>query len=100
MSRLLALGLVVLLIVILYACSLGRSANPENNATFSQDLPALGLAVQAQNANSTFNTVGQVINYTYVVTNNGTVSLAGQVTVTDDKVAVTCPPVNTVGNQN
>jgi len=102
MSRLLALGLVVLLlIIILYACSFGRSGSPENTATtFSQDLPALGLAVQAQNANSIFNTVGQVINYTYVVTNNGATALAGPVTVTDDKAAVTCPPVNTVGNQN
>lgn len=101
MTRLIALGLVLLFIVILYACSLGRSATPENGANAAiLDLPALGLTVQAQNATSIFNTVGQVINYTYVVINNGTTALAGPVTVTDDKVAVTCPNVNTVGNQN
>jgi ELWxxDGT repeat protein len=101
MRNLILFGLIVLLIVILYACTLGRSANPENTATtFVQDLPALGLTVQAQNGNSTFNTVGQIINYTYVVINNGATALAGPVTVTDDKVAVTCPEVNTVGNQN
>src|SRR5262249_29596929 len=38
--------------------------------------------------------VGAVISYTYVVTNNSnTTSLAGPVTVTDDRAAtVTCPP--------
>lgn len=101
MRSLILFGLIVLLIIILYACTLGRSANPENTATtFAQDLPALGLAVQAQNGNSTFNTVGQLINYAYVVTNNGATALAGPITITDDKVAVTCPEVNTVGNQN
>ena len=101
MRNLILLGLVVLFIIILYACTIGRSANPENTATtFSQDLPALSLTVQAQNASSTFNTVGQIINYVYVVTNNGSTALPGQVTVTDDKVAVTCPNVNTVGNLN
>src|SRR5262249_38686039 len=36
--------------------------------------------------------VGQVISYTYVVTNTGNVTLLGQVSVTDDKVSVICPP--------
>jgi ELWxxDGT repeat protein len=42
--------------------------------------------------------VGQTITYQYVVTNTGSTALAGPVTVTNDKVAVTCPDVNTVGN--
>ena len=102
MRNIILLGLVVLFIIILYACTIGRrAATPENSATtLVQDLPALGLTVQAQNATSTFNTVGQVINYGYVVTNNGSTALPGPVTVTDDKVAVTCPNVNTVGNLN
>ena len=102
MRNIILLGLVVLLIVILYACTLGRSANRDNTAaTFSQELPTLVLAVQAQNADSTLNTVGQTINYNYVVTNNGSTALEGQVTISDNKVTpVNCPPVNTVGNQN
>ena len=32
------------------------------------------------------------------MTNTGNVSLAGPVTVADDKATVTCPTVNTVGN--
>jgi ELWxxDGT repeat protein len=101
MRNIILLGLVVLFIIILYACTIGRSANPENNAaTFAQDLPAVNLTVQAQNATSTFNTVGQTINYVYTVTNNGSAALPGPVTITDDKTIVTCPGVNTVGNQN
>jgi ELWxxDGT repeat protein len=102
MRNIILLGLVVLFIIILYACTLGRSANEEpTEATFAQDLPALGLAVQAQNANSTLNTVGQTINYSYVVTNNGSTALQGPVTIADDKVIpVNCPALNTVFNQN
>ncbi len=39
-----------------------------------------------------YNQVGQVITYSYVVTNTGNVTVLGQITVTDDKVTVTCPP--------
>ena len=39
-----------------------------------------------------YNQVGQVITYTYVVTNTGNVTLIGQIAVTDNKVTVTCPP--------
>ena len=46
----------------------------------------------------TYDAVGDVISYSYLVTNNGNVRLAGPVTVTDDKATVTCPNVNTVGN--
>ena len=47
---------------------------------------------------ATYDAVGDVISYSYLVTNNGNVRLAGPVTVTDDKATVTCPNVNTVGN--
>src|SRR5262249_39839558 len=40
---------------------------------------------------TTYSTVGQTITYSYGVTNSGNVTLAGPFSVTDDKVAVTCP---------
>ena len=100
MQRILFLGLIaIILIAILYACNSGRnSAAPETTSLSGGDLPALGLSVQEQSG--TFNTVGQTINYQYIVTNTGSTALVGPVTVTDDKVAVTCADVNTVGNQN
>ena len=39
-----------------------------------------------------YNQVGQVITYTYVVTNTGNVTVLGAISVTDDKVTVVCPP--------
>jgi hypothetical protein len=39
-----------------------------------------------------------VISYEYQVTNTGNVSLAGPVSVDDDKTPVDCPEIATVGN--
>ena len=81
-------------ILILCGCNLS-SATP----TLPGELTPVRLTVQAMNATEAFNTVGQVINYSYVVTNTGNTALAGPVSITDDKVmGVACPNVNTVGN--
>ena len=40
---------------------------------------------------SNYDSVGDVISYSYLVTNTGNVRLAGPVTVADDKATVTCP---------
>ncbi len=49
-------------------------------------------------AQSTFTTAGDVLNYSYLVTNGGFAPLEGPVTVSDDKTSVTCPAVNTAGD--
>jgi uncharacterized repeat protein (TIGR01451 family) len=60
--------------------------------------PALSLAKTPSPV--TYSAVGQTISYSYVVRNTGNVRLAGPVTVADDKATVTCPNVNTVGNND
>ncbi|HTP09107.1 MAG TPA: DNRLRE domain-containing protein [Anaerolineae bacterium] len=47
---------------------------------------------------SIYTAPGQVITYTYSVRNTGNVKLRGPVTVSDDKVFVSCPDVSTTGN--
>jgi uncharacterized repeat protein (TIGR01451 family) len=52
-------------------------------------MPGLKLVKSA--TPTTYNQVGDVINYSYLVKNTGNVAFAGPVKVTDDKVTVTCP---------
>jgi uncharacterized repeat protein (TIGR01451 family) len=47
---------------------------------------------------STYDTVGDVISYTYDVLNSGNTTLAGPATAVDDKATVTCPALTTIGN--
>ena len=42
--------------------------------------------------------VGDVLHYTYVVSNSGSAALAGPVTVSDNKATVTCPSLTTIGD--
>ena len=58
--------------------------------------PALALLKRV--TESSFSQVGSVLHYTYLVVNVGGTSLAGPVTVTDDKATVLCPSLTTVGN--
>lgn len=41
---------------------------------------------------TTYSAAGQVISYAYLVTNGGSATLTGAITVTDDRTTVTCPP--------
>jgi hypothetical protein len=51
--------------------------------------PAVGLAKSATEAS--FGKAGDLIHYTYTLTNTGNVTLVAPFSVTDDKVAVACP---------
>jgi len=55
--------------------------------------PALSIVKTA--AQDHFAAVGDKIDYTYVLTNTGNVTLSSPFTVTDDKVTVTCPATPT-----
>ena len=55
------------------------------------DQNAGAVAGQDRHRRSTYDAVGDVITYSYLVTNTGNVTLAGPVTVTDDKATVSLP---------
>jgi len=98
MQRILSRGLIVVVLAgILYACNLSNASSGTQPSLLSE-VPALGLAVQAQSG--TYNTVGQVINFQYIVNNTGGTVLAGPVTISDNKATATCPAVNTIGNND
>jgi len=81
----------------LASCSLGKTTS---NPTLA-NVPALGLTVQLYNpANETFLEVGQVIAFSYIVTNTGNVSFTERVNVLDDKAIPLCPFYDAVGNQD
>jgi hypothetical protein len=87
------------------SCSTGTpdsftvAAGATVTCTFNNTKQNAGLTLVKTATPSTYDSVGDVIGYSYLVTNSGNVSLAGPVTVTDDKATdEACPNVNTVGN--
>ena len=76
----------------------GTQSNEDKATVTAVQNPTLTLTKSATPA--TYSSLGQAVAYTYVVRNTGNVRLAGPVTVTDNKTAVTCPNVNTVGNND
>jgi hypothetical protein len=56
---------------------------------------SLDKAIQSGNP---YLSAGDSIVYSYTVTNTGTTPLAGPVTVNDDRVAVSCPALSTIGD--
>jgi uncharacterized repeat protein (TIGR01451 family) len=78
--------------------SAGGTTSPTDTATVTAT-PVLAIVKTA--TPTTYNQVGQVIAYTFQVSNPGYFSLAGQVTVSDDKATnESCPSVNSVGNHD
>ncbi len=75
----------------------GTNSNPDEETVTATQSPALTLVKTTDPL--TYSAVGEVIDYSYLVTNSGNVSLAGPVTVADDKATdESCPDVSTVGN--
>ncbi len=66
----------------------------EDSATYA----TVGLTIDKSVLEQYYIVAGDPLNYSYVVTNSGSASLAGPVTVSDNKVSVDCPAVNTVGD--
>jgi len=57
-----------------------------------------GLSIVKSVAESTFMAAGNLLHYSYLVTNTGFAPLQGPVTVSDTRATVTCPAVSTVGD--
>jgi ELWxxDGT repeat protein len=99
------LALASIVAMMLYACNTPVAPTPTDDAAglleFDGNPASVGLSVVAVNASAGFNAVGQMINYSYTVSNTGITPLPGPVTVSDDKTTVpACAGVNTVGNGN
>jgi len=97
MNRHIRFSLLCGVVLFALACNINITPTPTIAAS---PTPTLSLVVQVQNPTEPFDSVGDVIRYNYIVTNNGSGALAGPVTVTDNIVTVTCPQLNTVGNGN
>jgi uncharacterized repeat protein (TIGR01451 family) len=80
-----------------YATDGTTQSNPDSKTITADQLPALTIAKTADPL--TYDTVGDIIGYEFVVTNSGNLSLLGPVTVSDNKATdEACPAVSTVGN--
>jgi uncharacterized repeat protein (TIGR01451 family) len=73
----------------------GTDSNFDDETVTADQNPALSLVKTASPV--TYDEVGDVISYSYLVKNTGNVTLAGPVTVSDDK-AGDLPGGDTVGN--
>ncbi len=71
-----------------------------DEGTSSAQYGTISLLLDKTADKSVFFAAGETITYDYLVTNNGGYPLLGPVTVADDKATVTCPDVNTVGDND
>lgn len=68
--------------------------SPESSAVYG----TTGLALAKSATQAYFTAIGDVLDYTYTVTNTGAATLSGPVAVADDHTSVTCPALATVGD--
>ena len=77
-----------------------KTGDSNDSSTDSTTVRIPGLTLVKSALPTTYATVGTVVNYSYLVSNTGTLGLAGPVSVADNKVTVSCPAVSTVGNHD
>mgnify|MGYP000859411666 CR=1 FL=1 len=78
--------------------SYGSTTNPPSTTNPSTQN---NLRLQKSWVETSYTKVGDVLHYTYLVTNTGKTSRLGPMLITDDKVSsVYCPPVTSVGDGN
>jgi uncharacterized repeat protein (TIGR01451 family) len=94
MNKIIRNSLSSIIMLVLSACNL---FGPQTSIIANN---VLKLTVQTQNGATTFSQAGEMITYNYVITNTGATPLAGPVLVVDGSKLVTCPALNTVGNQD
>jgi ELWxxDGT repeat protein len=100
MSSFLRYSIMAVAFLVILAC-IFTSCQPEPAPVDPSilDQPSV-LALTVQPQSTTLPAVGQAVSYNFVVTNNGSAALTGPLTITDNKMTVTCPELNTVGNLN
>jgi len=75
------------------------SATVYNSAPSTASYATTGLTLAKSVAEGYFSAAGDVLHYSFLVTNSGSAPLAGPVTVSDDRSAdEACPSVDTVGD--
>ena len=72
----------------------GSTVNDSSSATYASATMSLAKSV----TETSYTVPGNTLHYSYLVTNTGAATLDGPITVNDNKVAVTCPPLNTIGD--
>ena len=97
MSKLLRLSLLVTAVLLMIACGLTATPSPTTN-TIAGQTTGLTLAIQPQA--TSYNQQGQQISYNFVITNSSTTAFTGQVSVTDDKMSVACPGIDSAGDKD
>ena len=74
------------------------NGTPHDSDDSSATYATTGLTLDKTVAETTYTNVGDVLHYSYLVTNSGFAPLQGPVTVADNRTTVTCPAVATVGD--
>lgn len=76
------------------------ATGPVNSGPSSATYGSTLLTLSKVPVETSFTAANEVIHYNYHVLNMGNAPLRGPVTVTDNKVVVVCPAVNTVGDKD